>query len=214
MQKIVIFGAGGFGRETAMTIEKINSIEAKYDVLGYLVDEEYYSPGERVRDYPILGTSEWFRKNYGEVECVCAIGRPKDRQRVMQKLESKGVRFCTLIHPDAGIDTRTAKIGEGTIIQAGSLIGPDVVIGKGVFINSGIHIGHDCRIDDYVTIYPRCQISGGVHIETRTMVGAMSFLNEKVKIGEGAVVAAGSIVFRNVKRYTHVMGNPAKKVDL
>ena len=46
------------------------------------------------------------------------------------------------------------------------------------------------------------------------MIGAMAFINERITVGKEAVVAAGSIVFLRVKDHTHVMGNPAHKVEL
>ena len=45
-------------------------------------------------------------------------------------------------------------------------------------------------------------------------IGAMSFIIEKIKIGAEAVIAPGSIVFCNVKEGIHVMGNPAKRIEL
>ncbi len=50
-------------------------------------------------------------------------------------------------------------------------------------------------------------------LEANSWVGACSVLLSCVKkltIGEGAVVGTGSVVMRNVKPWTIVVGNPAK----
>ena len=211
--KLVIFGAGGLGKEIINLIKAINNINDRYELLGFVVDKNYYIESQRVHEYPVLGTDEWIINHANEVKCVCAIGRPLERRAVMQRLEAKGVSFETLIHPDCFIDD-TAMIGDGTIMQSRCSVSCDVTIGKGTLLNGDVIIGHDCKIGEYVTIYPRGQISGKAVIEDGCLLGSMTFLNEKVRVGSEAVVAPGSIVLSRVKERTHVMGNPAKRFDL
>ena len=49
-----------------------------------------------------------------------------------------------------------------------------------------------------------------VVIEDRSWVGLNSIILKGIRIGEGAVVSAGSVVTKNVPPYTVVGGNPAK----
>jgi mannose/fructose-specific phosphotransferase system component IIA len=42
MEKIIIVGAGGFGREVKMLIDQINHNQKKYELIGF-VDERYYN---------------------------------------------------------------------------------------------------------------------------------------------------------------------------
>jgi len=51
-----------------------------------------------------------------------------------------------------------------------------------------------------------------VTIENKVWIGFNVILLKGVRIGEGAVVAAGSVVSRDVPPYTVVAGNPAKVV--
>ena len=47
----------------------------------------------------------------------------------------------------------------------------------------------------------------------RTSIGANATIVCGVTLGEGCMVAAGSVVTHDVEPYTLVMGNPARPVD-
>ena len=51
-----------------------------------------------------------------------------------------------------------------------------------------------------------------LHIENDVWIGAFSIIYSGVKLGNGSVVAAGSVVTKDVDPYTVVGGNPAKFV--
>ena len=38
MKKLIIFGAGGMGRETAWLVERINDVSPTWDLLGFMDD--------------------------------------------------------------------------------------------------------------------------------------------------------------------------------
>lgn len=213
MKDLVLYGAGGMGRETAILVGAINEQAPTYKLLGYVVDEEYYKPDTKVNGLPLLGDRKWLIDHKEQVVCTCAIGRPKSRLKIMEELTEEGVKFETLISPDVYIDP-SVEVGPGTIIQTRCLVAVNVKIGKGVFLNTDVTLGHDNELSDYVVCNPRVQISGGCKIGKAAMLGGMSFVNEHVKIGEYAVAVPGSIMLRNVKPHTYVMGNPAKKIEL
>ena len=212
MKDIAIFGCGGMGGEILSLIHDINSYSQQYNVVGFVVDDEYYIKGNKVEGFPVY-SREWLLNHRDDLECACAIGYPKDRRKVMESLSKDGIRFETLIHPTSGIRNKES-IGEGSTIQSHSLVGRSVTLGKGVFLNSMVCIGHNCCVGDYVTCFPKSQISGGCKIGEAALIGSMAFINERRKIGKEAVVAPGSIVFRSVKDERHVMGNPAKEIKL
>jgi acetyltransferase-like isoleucine patch superfamily enzyme len=112
---------------------------------------------------------------------------------------------------------------EGTPAQAARMvIGQRVQIGD----NTQIHCGSKLTIDDNVMISWSCnimdrdfhpldqgeEIRRPVHIGKNAWIACQVTILKGVTIGEGAVVAAGSIVTRDVPPYTVVAGNPAKIV--
>lgn len=60
--------------------------------------------------------------------------------------------------------------------------------------------------------HPDFDIFGKVIIEDWAYIGAFSQIMPGVTIGEGALVAAGSVVTKSVAPYTVVGGNPAKYI--
>ncbi len=101
-------------------------------------------------------------------------------------------------------------------------IHPAVSIGKGVFIDhaTGVVIGETTVIEDNVSILQNVTLGGtGKEMGDRhpkIRKGALISVGAKVlgniEVGEGAKVAAGSVVLSNVKAYCTVAGVPAKPV--
>lgn len=106
---------------------------------------------------------------------------------------------------------RSIEIGRHTIVNPGVLldgrirlkIGDNVDIGEGVAFYCG---GHDVQSPDYRAFMDPTTVGDRACIYARAMI------IRGVDIGEGAVIAAGSIVTKDVPPYTIVAGVPAKKV--
>jgi len=215
-KNIVLYGAGGFAREIASMIELNNRFGrgTRYHLLGYIVDEEYFKEGEIVNGYPVLGTEEWLLARKDKVVCTCAIGEnTKARKEIQERLESKGVTFETLIASDVYVPD-TTTIGAGTVIMGGNLLSVNMTIGKGVVLNARTTLGHDVSIGDYSCIMSSCNISGNVNIGSCAHIGGAAYIIPHRKIGNNSLVAAGSVVFTNVKDGTKVLGNPAKRIEI
>lgn len=214
MRDLVIFGAGGFAREAAVLVGSINQCRPQtYRLLGFVVDEEYFVPGTVINTVPVLGDINWLIAHRDEVCCNIAIGEPQPRKRIFQLLKDQGIKLETLISPEVYVDPSN-KIGEGCYIGYRTVLSVNSVIGDGVFINTDCILGHDLGIGDYSTLWHRVTVSGDCTIGSGVQVGGGSYIIPKRKIGDNAVVAAGSVVFSNVKAGTHVLGNPAKRITL
>lgn len=212
MQDLILFGAGGLAKEATALIQDINRKENTFRLIAYAVDDNYYQKDMEIHGISVVSRN-WVIEHKDDLVCACAIGYPQERRNVQKSLIQEGVRFVNLIHP-------TTRLGEGTILGTGCIMEPwcdiseDCCLGDGVFLNGDVNIGHDTVLNDYVTCFPRCQISGKVRIGEAACIGSMTFINERRHIGAEAVIAPGSIVFGNVKERTHVMGNPAKRIEL
>jgi len=107
--------------------------------------------------------------------------------------------------------------------------GRNIHIGKHVFINSGcrfqdqggIYIGDHVLIGHNVVLatinhdlnpFDRHNIYKPIHIGNRVWIGANAVITQGVTVGEGAVIAAGAVVNRDVAPYTVVGGVPAKHI--
>jgi acetyltransferase-like isoleucine patch superfamily enzyme len=95
-------------------------------------------------------------------------------------------------------------------------IGKNVWIGHEVLLETGypelVHIGNNVTISIRATIIGHFREQRGVWIEDDAFVGPCSCILPNVRLGEGCVVAAGSVVSSNVSPFTVVQGNPARPV--
>lgn len=86
-------------------------------------------------------------------------------------------------------------------------------IGNNVQITSDVHFythgGGNC----IRKLYPNFDVFGKIVIEDWAYIGSGSHLLPGVTIGEGALVAAGSVVTKSVPSYTVVAGNPARVIS-
>ena len=90
----------------------------------------------------------------------------------------------------------------------------DVVIGKCFQANLYSYVAHDCVIGDYVTFAPSVKCNGNVEIGDHVYIGTGAIIKpgedgKPLKIGDGAVVAAGSFVNKDVPPGMTVFGSPA-----
>lgn len=210
MEKIVIYGAGGFGKEIAFLIECINKTKPLYEIIGFIDDSENYSDFTYINKYPYLGKGEWLLE-HRDISCVCAIANVKTRKNIFEKYQKYGICFASIVAPSVQIH-ETVKIGNGCIIAGGCVLTVNIRLDDGVFLNGGVVLGHDVHIGAFSTIFPRTDISGYCDVGSQVTIGGHSFITPGKKIGDNAVVAAGSIVFSNVKAGTTVLGNPAKRM--
>jgi maltose O-acetyltransferase len=123
------------------------------------------------------------------------------------------------------------KIGKGSRIHMGCnffnpekiIIGADSIIGNRAFLDGraqltiGNHVAiasevmiynsqHDIQSDDFGAEY------GEVVIDDYVFIGPRVIILPGVRIGQGAVVAAGAVVTKNVPPMTIVAGVPAEKI--
>ena len=115
-----------------------------------------------------------------------------------------------------------SRVGENTKIGSFSQLDGAVKIGNRVNIQSQVYIPHLTEIEDEVFIGPAARITNdpypvsrkltGAKIRKGAIIGSGAIILPKVTIGEYAVVAAGSVVTRDVKPWTVVAGVPAREL--
>ena len=210
MDDLVIFGTGGFARETHQIVDDLNQDVAKWHLLGFL-DEDVENHNAELYGLPVLGGAKWVKQN-PQAAIVVAIANPAIRRRIVLDLLQAGhTRFATLIHPlvwmSNGVD-----IGPGTVIDAGALISPDVRIGDHVILNNNCTIGHDTVVESYATIAPNASVSGKVLVGQGCDLGANCTIIQERSIGGWSIIGAGAVVVQDVPSNVTAVGVPAKVI--
>lgn len=136
--------------------------------------------------------------------------------------------------PLLDIKNINARIEPGAVIRDRVKIGDNAVIMMGAIVNIGAEIGEETMIDmnavlgGRAIVGKRCHIGAGtvlagvieppsaqpVIVEDDVVIGANAVIIEGVRVGKGAVVAAGAVVLQDVPAGAVVAGNPAKIVKL
>jgi serine acetyltransferase len=126
--------------------------------------------------------------------------------------------FGVKIHPTAQIYRwRDLREGHQITIGAGTIVGSDCILDG----RSGLTIGHSVNISSEVAFWtlqrdkdsPAFATEGGpIVIGDRAWISFRATILPNVTIGEGAVVAAGSVVTKDVAPYAIVGGIPAKQI--
>lgn len=105
-------------------------------------------------------------------------------------------------------------IGEGTIIGDRSILDAR----RGIYIGKNVNFSSNVKIwsyqHDHSDPYFNCteQKVGPVYIEDRAWIGPDVTILHSVTIGEGAVVAAGAVVTKDIPPFSIVAGIPAKVI--
>jgi acetyltransferase-like isoleucine patch superfamily enzyme len=120
--------------------------------------------------------------------------------------------------------TSTIHMGTNFFKPSNIIIGKDTIIGDHCFLDGraplkiGNHVGiasqvliyndqHNIHNDDYKNSF------GPVEIADYVFIGPRVIILPNVKIGKGAVVAAGAIVTKNIPDFEVWAGIPAKKIN-
>ncbi len=200
-----IFGAGGLGREVHIIAKKIKAEKHCWEDIVFVDDDELITQVLGIKCY----TFDAFINAFDDVEIAIAIGEPAIREAVFNKVKDKGIRIATLVHPGIYID-ETTRIGEGSVICEGVTITSCVTIEENVYIHPHAVIGHDIHIGAHSMIGSNSEIGGDNKLGTRVYMGFMSGTKEGLTIGDGAIISAGGIVFRDVEPDMIMVGNPAR----
>lgn len=203
MKNLIIVGCGAHAAEIVDYIEYINqnattdtfkikglidNVKTHYDHYGY--------------NYEFLGTIDDHVID-PNMYYIMGIGNLTIRTKVFEEFKLKNAKFTGLIHPTALI-SKTAIIGEGTVISHNVSIGPKVIIGDCNVINSRCTIGHDAKIGNNNFISPQVVLGGNSEIGDNNLLGTNSCLIPEIKVGNNNKIMAGMSLTQNVQDHETV----------
>lgn len=209
--RLVIVGAGDFARELLWCCSELPKEQRPWSEVCF-VDDAVAAARDRMHSYgiehPVIGTIKEFVPGRQDF-LTCSIGNPRAKLVVCEQLRERGGNFINVIHPTAWIGPR-ATLGMGVIMTRLSGTTVDVRIGDFVTINCHSGCGHDAVVEDGCTLSSYCEVTGHAHLERGVFLGSHAAVMPGVRVGQFAVVGAGSTAFRNVKAGQTVVGVPAK----
>lgn len=205
MKKIVIIGAGGFGREVAWLIERIK----KYEIIGFIDDK--ISVGEKVGSYYVIGNTNDLL-TFEECKVAIGVGSSNARNRIFNKISvNKNLEFPNLIDPSV-IRGEQKEIGIGNIIFAGCILSIEYELGNFNVLYFDCIVCHSSKLKNFVTLLPSVNVSGDVIIHDNTEVGVGTQIIQGIEILDHVIIGAGSVIIRNTDRNVTIVGTPGKVI--
>jgi len=208
MKNLIIIGCGGFAREIYWYAKKSFGSGVDWQIKGFLDGDVKLSAA----DYELLPEKVLGDVNSYEI-CpddvfTCAVGTPKVRKILSEKILARGGKFINIISTLAEI-IPTAKIGRGVIVAPFVGISERAQIGDFVALNAQTIIGHDAHIGNFSCVMPHVAVSGGCKVGAEVFIGSGAVILPKAKVGDGATIGAGCVVLKKIKAGSTVFGNPA-----
>jgi sugar O-acyltransferase (sialic acid O-acetyltransferase NeuD family) len=208
IQDLVIIGAGGFGREVAEIIDDINKEKERFNLLGFLDDNEQALTDIPSR-YQVIGSTERDLASFKQVNFCIAVGDALKRSSYAKMIAAAGAKIQTIVHPLSKVSP-TSTIGAGVVFCPFSYAGTSSFIGENAVLNVYSSVGHDSKVGRDSVISPYVAITGNVHIGDESFIGAHATITPGVSIGKHTKIAAGVTVTRNVEPGSLVWGYPSK----
>lgn len=171
MEKLLLVGAGGFGRVV------IEHACALYDC-AFLDDGD----AKVVDGVPVIGTTADLEKYFGEYkQLLVTIGNNSLREKLYRRAAAVGYTFPNIIHPSAYVSLH-AHIGSGCIILNNAVVQNNAKCGDGCILNPGVELHHDSTIGSYCLIY------------TNSVIRSLTIVGNRVWIGSNATICTSASV--------------------
>jgi sugar O-acyltransferase (sialic acid O-acetyltransferase NeuD family) len=206
-KRLLIYGAGGLGREVLSLVTSLPEWEA----IGFIDDQK--AANTVVDGLKIIGDWHYLENSEEEVNVVLALGNPVIKKQLIGTLTNKKILFPSLVDPSAIIQSpSTVTLGEGVIICAGSILTTSIVIGNHVLINLKATIGHDVMVGNFSSIMPGVNVAGEVSVGSSVLIGSGANVINGITIGNGSTIGMGAVVLNDVSEGATVVGVPARQI--
>ena len=198
-----IYGQGGLSLETMdILISCINSGLVIPHACCFLVD----NPNDcLVRGFPIVT----FEDCSPNAKVTIAVGEPEIREKLADKCINKGLKLSKLVSPYAHV-SKSAVLGDGTIIAPFVSVQAFVKIEKNVAVNTQAIIGHNAIVSEHAVISSQVNLGGSSYVGAKSFIGMGTKVKQLLKIGKLSIVGMGSVVQRDIPDEVIALGNPAR----
>lgn len=204
MKKIVIAGAGGFGREVYSYLLNSNLSES---IRGFLDDNPNALEGYGLK-HEIISNFAGYEPLENEA-VIFAVANAKIKKSIADALKSRGAKFKNFIHPSAVLGLNV-KISEGVAIAPFCVIGSNAEIGSFASINTGVKISSGAKIGAFCTISSQCAVGENATLKERAFMASSSILESGATLFENSTLGINSYADKPVEKSRCAFGNPAE----
>ena len=214
MERIAIYGCGGFGREILPLARRHQARTNTGSVSGIVfVSDAPSEIGTVQNGIEVISFDTLVSPEHRDRTVVVSLGSSAARRALAQRCESAGLTFGSLT-ASTHVSLDNIEVGAGAVFCDFSMCTSDVRIGRHFQCNIYSYVAHDCIVGDFVTFAPRVSCNGRIVIEDDAYIGTGAVLKQgtpdkPLTIGKGAVIGMGAVVTKDVPPGVTVVGNPA-----
>jgi acetyltransferase-like isoleucine patch superfamily enzyme len=166
-----------------------------------ILDDDASRWGAEVGELPVAGGSDrlaelWDAKGF-DAAVIAISTSVAARARLRARCAELGIPLANVVDPRSKLASGVT-IGDGNVICAFTHFGTETQIGDNNFISAYNSFDHHNVLGSDISTGPGCMTSGEVTIEDRVRLGTGIFVEPKLTLGEGAVVASGAVIVRSV----------------
>lgn len=184
-EKLLLVGAGGFGRMVAE--QAIMHYDCAFvddgKTAGTVICGIQVVGG--IADLPAL------KKDYSFL--VVGIGNNQFRAQVYEKAKALGYILPNIIAPSAYISPN-AKIGNGCVVLQNACVQNGAVTGNGMLLNAGAEVHCDATIGDYTLVYTNSVVHTGAAVGSYARIGSNCTICLNAIVPDGADIPDGTAV--------------------
>lgn len=207
-RRLLIVGAGGFGREVLQWARDAWPEHAE-QIAGFLSDDPRRLDGFST-ELKILGRVDAYERVPGDY-LLLGIGVAYSRRMVAERLTARGAEFATLVHPSAVV-AASARIGRGSIVCPGAIVSDLANLGACVLVNYHASFGHDSSAGDFAVLSPYATLGGGATIGDDVFLGLHASVGPGRSVGARSKVSANSCVLSDTPADSIIYGVPGRIV--
>lgn len=169
-----------------------------------------YPTKDRFKDKPLINSLHWpeILADLGITKVLVTTDDNYQRFEQINMARKKGLELVNAIHP-------TALIMEEVILQDNIILYPRTYVGyrselyAGAIVASA-HLDHHNVIKECAIIDPGVVFAGNVTIGPFAQVHTGAAIRNRIKIGEGSILGAGTVIIKDVPDHVTVVGVPGK----
>lgn len=211
-------------------------LQNAHEIIAYIRDSKKATPVKAYLNGTFDGVDFYDAKVFGGTNSKVVFGDWSVVSKIIEENKDKITEYeiendrRNSAIPLLDMKGINARIEPGAVIRDMAVIGDNAVIMMGASINIGAVVGPGTMIDMNAVLGGRattgknCHVGAGavlagvieppsaepVVLEDDVVVGANAVILEGVRVGKGAVVAAGAIVTKDVPPGVVVAGTPAR----
>lgn len=183
MEKLLLVGAGGFGRVV------LEHASMQYDCAFLDDGDKKYVDG-----IPVIGSTADIEKFFPEYRLLLVtIGNNTLRRKLYNRAKAAGYTFPNVILPSAYVSSH-AHIGSGCVILNNVVIQNNAKCGDGCILNPGVELHHDSSIGSYCLIYTNSVVRSLTHVGDQVWIGSNVTVSTSATVPDDAKIEDGSVI--------------------